>query len=41
MLLLFGEQLTWSKWLGIGLVIGGLFICQSSHKLFTFKKLRK
>ena len=41
MLLLFGEQLTWSKWLGIGLVIGGLFVCQSSHKLFTFNKLRK
>ena len=41
MLLLFGEQLTWSKWLGISLVIGGLFICQSSHKLFTFNKLRE
>ena len=28
MLLFFGEQLPWAKWLGILLIIIGLFICQ-------------
>ncbi len=32
MLAFFGEQLPWLKWLGIAVVIVGLFICQSSSK---------
>ena len=32
MLGFFGEQLPWFKWLGIAVVIVGLFICQSSSK---------
>lgn len=30
MLLFFGEQLPWAKWLGIFLIIIGLFVCQKS-----------
>ena len=30
MLLFFGEQLPWAKWLGILLIIIGLFVCQKS-----------
>ncbi len=32
MLAFFGEQLPWLKWIGIAVVIVGLFICQSSSK---------
>ncbi len=32
MLSFFGEQLPWVKWIGIAVVIVGLFICQSSGK---------
>lgn len=32
MLLLFGEQLPWGKWMGIILIILGLFVCQKQEK---------
>lgn len=32
MLALFGEQLPWGKWLGIALVVIGLFVCQKQEK---------
>lgn len=38
MLAFFGEQLPWVKWLGIAVVIVGLFICQSSGKCSTRKR---
>ena len=33
MLLFFGEQLPWGKWLGIILIIFGLFVCQNKEKV--------
>lgn len=38
MLAFFGEQLPWLKWIGIAVVIVGLFICQSSSKTPTKQK---
>lgn len=38
MLLFFGEQLPIGKWLGIGLIILGLFVCQKQGALFYKKK---
>lgn len=38
MLLFFGEQLPIGKWLGIGLIILGLFVCQKQGVLFYKKK---
>ncbi len=32
MLAFFGEQLPWGKWLGIALVVIGLFVCQKQEK---------
>lgn len=38
MLLFFGEQLPIGKWIGIGLIIFGLFVCQKKSALFYKKK---
>lgn len=32
MLLVFSEQLPWTKWLGIMIIIAGLFLCHKRHK---------
>lgn len=38
MLLFFGEQLPVGKWIGIGLIIFGLFVCQKKAPLFDKKR---
>ena len=32
MFLVFSEHLPWTKWLGIGIIIAGLFLCQAKNK---------
>jgi drug/metabolite transporter (DMT)-like permease len=36
MLLFFGEQMPIAKWIGMGLIIFGLFICQKQEKIADY-----